>query len=209
MEFVAAVAWQAELFPDAHQREKVLGYTQAFSSIGGLLVAVANGLCIVYATSLPAIHLPEWLNFFGGEIGDARAPWRYTLMSGIIPAIPLILIRAFLPESPAWKERQAAGIFLLLGVVEFGKYGWTGIAVTLVGGAVVGWLTWLISIGISKVLPSTNRALISFFQIPGLILMSLVFGMFAMKDIDMLKMGMFVVALCTIAQFSFWGTTCR
>ena len=39
VEFVAAVAWLAELFPDPKQRERVLGYTQAFSSIGGLLVA--------------------------------------------------------------------------------------------------------------------------------------------------------------------------
>ena len=33
VEFVAAVAWLAELFPDAVQREKALGWTQAFSSI--------------------------------------------------------------------------------------------------------------------------------------------------------------------------------
>src|SRR6187401_1360791 len=46
VEFVAAVAWLAELFPDPKQREKVLGYTQAFSSVGGLLVAVANGIAI-------------------------------------------------------------------------------------------------------------------------------------------------------------------
>ena len=38
VEFVAAVAWLAELFPDPKQREKVLGYTQAFSSVGGVLV---------------------------------------------------------------------------------------------------------------------------------------------------------------------------
>ncbi len=42
VEFVAAVAWLAELFEDPKQREKVLGYTQAFSSVGGILVAVAN-----------------------------------------------------------------------------------------------------------------------------------------------------------------------
>src|SRR3989454_1553466 len=42
IEFVAAVAWLAELFPNPHQRENMLGYTQAFSSIGGLLVAGAN-----------------------------------------------------------------------------------------------------------------------------------------------------------------------
>src|ERR1043166_1761676 len=38
VEFVAAVAWLAELFDDPKRRERVLGYTQAFSSIGGLLV---------------------------------------------------------------------------------------------------------------------------------------------------------------------------
>ena len=30
-------------------------------------------------------------------------------MSGLIPAIPLILIRPFLPESPAWKQKKIAG----------------------------------------------------------------------------------------------------
>src|SRR6478735_444847 len=39
VEFVAAVAWLAELFPNYEQRERVLGYTQAFSSFGGLMVA--------------------------------------------------------------------------------------------------------------------------------------------------------------------------
>jgi MFS family permease len=42
VEFVAAVAWLAELFPEPKQREAVLGYTQAFSSIGGLLVTGAT-----------------------------------------------------------------------------------------------------------------------------------------------------------------------
>lgn len=109
VEFVAAVAWLAELFPNPRQREKVLGYTQAFSSIGGLLVAVANGLCLAYAANLPVIQLPDALNVFGGDINDGQAAWRYTLMSGLIPAIPLIIIRPFLPESPAWKEMRDAG----------------------------------------------------------------------------------------------------
>ena len=105
VEFVAAVAWLAELFPEPHRREKVLGYTQAFSSFGGLLVATANGLCVAYAASFPAI------GGFGLGIGiaDPHAPWRYTLMSGVVPAIPLILVRPFLPESPAWRQKKAAG----------------------------------------------------------------------------------------------------
>src|SRR5215213_1384356 len=75
VEFVAAVAWLAELFPEYERREKVLGYTQAFSSIGGLLVAIANGLCIKYSASLPAINLPDTLNFFGGAIKDGHGAW--------------------------------------------------------------------------------------------------------------------------------------
>src|SRR3954471_19648742 len=48
-EFVAAFAWLAEIFPQPEEREKALGYTQAFSSIGGLLVAFVNGLAVRYA----------------------------------------------------------------------------------------------------------------------------------------------------------------
>src|SRR5947207_224697 len=84
IEFVAAVAWLAELFTDPHQRENVLGYTQAFSSIGGLLVAGANGLAIAYALQFPAIVLPDWLPLIGGAVKDPHAAWRYTLMSGLI-----------------------------------------------------------------------------------------------------------------------------
>jgi MFS family permease len=105
VEFVAAVAWLAELFPDPRQRERVLGYTQAFSSFGGLMVATANGLCVAYAASLPAI------SGFGLNAGihDPHAAWRYTLMTGVIPAIPVMLIRPFLPESPVWRQKREAG----------------------------------------------------------------------------------------------------
>ncbi len=106
VEFVAAVAWLSELFPDPRRRERIIGYTQAFSSIGGLLVAVANGLCIDLAARLPSIDLFGW---FGNAIKNHHAPWRYTLMTGLIPALPLIVIRPFLPESPAWMEKRAAG----------------------------------------------------------------------------------------------------
>lgn len=96
VEFVAAVAWLAELFPNPHQREKVLGYTQAFSSIGGLLVALANKGAIAWADQLPAIQ-------------GVHEAWRYTLISGLVPAIPLILIRPFLPESPVWQQKRESG----------------------------------------------------------------------------------------------------
>src|ERR1044071_2198580 len=55
VEFVAAVAWLAELFPDPKQREAVLGYTQAFSSAGGLLISSADTLMATYSKSLPEV----------------------------------------------------------------------------------------------------------------------------------------------------------
>ena len=96
VEFVAAVAWLAELFDDVKQRERVLGYTQAFSSIGGLLVGSAFLIIASISLQLPAIQ--------GGH-----EAWRYMLISGVIPALPLILIRPFLPESPKWVQKKTAG----------------------------------------------------------------------------------------------------
>src|SRR5918999_7847 len=93
VEFVAAVAWIAELFDDPKQREAALGYTQAFSSVGGLMVTGAYYLAVTYGHLLPPIQ--------GGH-----EAWRYTLISGVIPALPLILIRPFLPESPKWLEKK-------------------------------------------------------------------------------------------------------
>jgi MFS family permease len=92
VEFVAATAWLAELFSDPKQRERVLGYTQAFGSFGGLLVTVAYGLAVDWGNSLPAIAEPP--------------AWRYTLLSGIIPAIPLIIIRPFLPSRQSGERRR-------------------------------------------------------------------------------------------------------
>ncbi|HVC97088.1 MAG TPA: MFS transporter [Pirellulales bacterium] len=109
VEFVAAVAWVAELFPNHDQREKALGYTQFFSSIGGLLIGGVFLLLDEWRMSLPAIVLPEFLSVRLGPIMGDHATWRYTLLSGLIPAIPLIVIRPFLPESPVWRQKKEAG----------------------------------------------------------------------------------------------------
>ncbi|MBI2825347.1 MAG: MFS transporter [Planctomycetia bacterium] len=111
VEFVAAVAWLAELFPEPARRERVLGYTQAFSSIGGLLVAGANSLALAFSDKLPAIAIPDFATSLLGSIDPAHQheAWRYTMMSGLIPAIPLIFIRPFLPESPIWAQKKMAG----------------------------------------------------------------------------------------------------
>jgi MFS family permease len=96
VEFVAATAWLAELFTRREQREAIIGYTQAFASTGGLLISAAYYLAVTYSARLPLIH--------GGH-----EAWRYTAMSGLIPAIPLIVLRPFLPESPIWKRKKADG----------------------------------------------------------------------------------------------------
>ncbi|HEX5102419.1 MAG TPA: MFS transporter [Pirellulaceae bacterium] len=133
VEFVAAVAWLAELFDNPKRREAVLGFTQAFSSIGGLSVAIAGtivagwavnksptilfGLITLPALQLPEVQLPNFLSFLG-EIKNGHADWRYLLMSGLIPAIPLIVIRPFLPESPAWQKKRESGTLRRPNIAE-------------------------------------------------------------------------------------------
>ena len=82
-------------FPTRSARARV-GYTQAFGSVGGLLVSYAYYFAVTHADSLPAIY-------------GAHTPWRYTLISGLVPAIPLLVIRPFLPESPIWQQKKLAG----------------------------------------------------------------------------------------------------
>jgi MFS family permease len=256
VEFVAAVAWLAELFTDPRQRENVLGYTQAFSSLGGLLVALAYKLATTYADQLPLIALPEWASFVGGQITDGHAAWRYTLMSGLIPAIPLIVIRPFLPESPAWAQKRAAGTLrrpsllelfapdlrqttivttlmfacsygaafgaiqqipqIVPGVpevkaategkpvpaqkaIEQGKAADVGTAQEI-GGLVGRFLLAILAVRIIS-----RRKLLRVFQIPGLIIVPLVFAFAPMHSLNALTVGAFLAGLFTVAQFSFWG----
>jgi len=96
VEFVAGITWLAELFPHAKRRESVLGGAQAFSALGGLMATGAYYLSVTYAERMPAI-------------GGGHEAWRYTLLSGLIPAVPLLLVRPFLPESPLWQEKRSMG----------------------------------------------------------------------------------------------------
>ena len=111
VEFVAAVAWLAELFPNPKQREAVLGFTQAFSSVGGLLVTLAFWIINENRESLPAIFGPF-------DPAKQSLVWRYTLISGVIPALPLIIIRPFLPESPVWQEKALKGTLRRPNIAE-------------------------------------------------------------------------------------------
>jgi MFS family permease len=235
VEFVAAVAWLAELFPDPKRREAVLGGTQAFSSLGGLMVTGAYFLAVTYADSLPSIQ------------GD-HAAWRYTLMSGVIPALPLMIIRPFLPESPKWREKKAAGTLKRpsLAALFQGDLRRTTIVTTLmfacsygaafgaiqhvprmvpglpevvdlarpaqekVISAVQAWqefggLTGRVFLAVLAVYVVSRRRLLRLFQVPGLVLVPFVFFFAATSDLQMLKWGIFLIGLMTVAQFSFWG----
>jgi MFS family permease len=101
VEFVAAVTWLAELFPDRKQKEFALGFTQAFASVGGILVTLANTFTVNHAAALAALPVADPMN--------AHASWRYTLLTGLIPAVLIGLLLPFVPESAEWKERRAAG----------------------------------------------------------------------------------------------------
>jgi MFS family permease len=235
VEFVAAVAWLAELFPDPRRREAVLGWTQAFSSIGGLLVTGAYYLAVHYADSLP-------------EIQGGHQAWRYTLASGVIPALPLIVIRPFLPESPAWQRKKEAGTLKRpsLRAIFAGDLRRTTIVTTImfacsygaafgaiqhmprivpglaevrelarpaqekIVSAVQGWqevggLVGRVLLAFLAVRIVARRKLLRVFQLPGLLVVPLVFGLAAGASVTLVQWGIFLCGLLTVAQFSFWG----
>ncbi len=105
VEYVAAIAWLAELFSNPKQRELVLGYTQSAVGLGGLLATGTYFLAVTYAERLPAIH-------------SGHEAWRYAVLGGLLPAIPLMLIRPFLPESPVWKEKKSRGTLKRPSIAE-------------------------------------------------------------------------------------------
>jgi MFS family permease len=267
VEFVAAVAWLAELFPNPKQRETVLGFTQAFSSLGGLLVTGTYVLAEKYAHYLP-------------DIAEGNNAWRWTLISGLIPALPVIVIRPFLPESPAWKAKKEQGTLKRPSFAELfqptfrrttvvttalfactlgAAFGAIQLTPQMVPGLVpeasaipklrqeldklptespraqelkreilrrqqavgeaagsvqfgqelgglvgrfvlAGLALWIVS----------RRTLLRVFQVPGLLLIPLVFlfpaaGNLPDNNLEWLRVGLFIAGFCTVAQISFWG----
>lgn len=235
VEFVAAVAWLAELFPNPARREKILGITQAFSSLGGVMVTYVFTWVARNGESLPAI------------VGGHEA-WRYTLLSGLIPALPLVILRPFLPESPVWMQRRAAGTLKRpsLGEIFAPALRQTTTMSTLIFacslGAAFGAIQQMPQIvpGLAEVaaLPQPQRQVIAgevqfmqemgglagrfalaglalvivsrqnllrAFQIPGLVIVPLVFYFALDSSVSTVKFGMFLAGFCTVAQLSFWG----
>jgi len=104
VEFVAAITWLAEIFEDPKQKERWLGITQAFASLGGVLVTSMSILVSVKLKTLPHLGLPAGLG------STDPSTWRYLLMTGFLPAIPIALLLPFVPESKVWRDKRAAGL---------------------------------------------------------------------------------------------------
>jgi hypothetical protein len=235
VEFVAAVAWLAELFPEPKRRELVIGWTQAFSSIGGIMVTGAYYLAVTWGPSLP-------------EVRGGHEAWRYTLMSGLIPAIPLIVIRPFLPESPIWAAKKRAGTLRrpAIGSLFAPALRQTTIVTTIMfacsyGAAfgaiqhmprivpgleevralprmaqeqiVSGVQTWQeiggllgrMALALLAVRIVSRRSLLRVFQAPGLVILPLVFALAPGGSVSFATWGIFLCGFLTVAQFSFWG----
>ncbi len=62
-------------------------------------------ICATYAERFPAIRM-------------GHEAWRYALLSGLIPAIPLILMRPFLAESTVWQKKKSQGTLKRPSVAE-------------------------------------------------------------------------------------------
>ncbi len=235
VEYVAGVAWVAELFSNPKQRESVLGYTQAAFGLGGLMVTAAYYLAVTCAERFPAIY-------------GRHEAWRYTLLSGLIPAIPLILTRPFLPESPIWQEKKskgtlkrprfaelfqpalrkttlvttllvacsyalASGVILQTPRMVPGLPEVRGLAPRLVEQTVsgvqlfqeLGTIAGRLLFAFLVVRIATQKRLLRVFLVPGLIVFSCVYFFAATHSLRLLECGIFLAGLLLNGPFSLWG----
>lgn len=235
VEFVAGVAWLAELFPDARQREKVLGLTQAFSSAGGFAVAGFNYLAVKMSAEWPAI-------------AGSHEAWRYTLLSGLLPAIPLILVRPWLPESEAWHRKRREGTLkrpsfaelfspglrrttLITTVLMAASYGAAfgaiqqmpqivpglsdvkelarndqqAVATVVQSTQELGGLLGRVALAVLALYVVSRQRLLRVFVIPAMIVLPVVFWLVPDQTSSFARWGIFACGFFVVSQFSFWG----
>src|SRR5580704_6584473 len=199
------------------------------------MVTGAYYLSVTYGPSLWAVN--------GGH-----EAWRYTVLSSLIPALPLIVIRPFLPESPMWLEKKAKGTLKRPSFAELFRphfrrttlitawmyacsYGAAFGAIQHLPRIVpglpqvahlarpaqevivsqvqafqeTGGLVGRIALALLAVYIVGRRKLLRVFQIPGLIVVPLVFLYPAKDNLEVLKWGVAAAGFLTVAQFSFWG----
>src|SRR5580704_3666487 len=235
VEYVAGVAWVAELFSNPKQRDAALGYTQAAIGLGGILVTGVYYVAVTFGERFPAIR--------GGH-----AAWRYTLLAGLLPAIPLLLIRPFLPESPVWREKKSRGTLGRPSVVELFR---PALRKTTIVSTLLVACSFALASGVMQHTPrmvpglpevrslaprqveqavsgvqlfqeigtiagrllfavlvlriATQRRLLRIFLIPGLMVFSCVYFFAATHSLVLLKCGVLLAALLLNGPFSLWG----
>jgi MFS family permease len=234
VEYIAAIAWLAELFPNPRQRQSVLGYTQAAVALGGLMAAGAYYVAVTYGEHLPAIRM-------------GHEAWRYTLLFGLAPAIPLILIRPFLPESPVWQARRTLGTLKRPSLAELFR---PALRTTTLITTLLYACAYAIPFGVLQQTPrivpglpevqglgpreleqtvglvqfigelgtlagrvlfaflviriTSQRRLLRVFLVPGVIAFFSVYFYAATHSLVLLQYGIFVAALCMNGPLSFW-----
>ena len=235
VEYVAGVAWVAELFSNPKQRESALGYTQAAFGFGGLMATGAYYVAVTYAEHFPAIRM-------------GHEAWRYALLSGLIPAIPLVLVRPFLPESPLWQEKKNKGTLKQPSIAELFRPSLrrTTLVTTLLvacsyalaSGVILqtprmvpglpelhgvaprfleqtvsqvqlfqefGTIAGRVLFAFLVVRIASQRRLLRIFLIPGLIVFSWVYFFAATRSLVLLMCGIFLAGLLLNGPFSLWG----
>jgi MFS family permease len=235
IEFVAAIAWLSELFPDGRRREAALGFCQAGATIGNFMIAG-----VYYAAVTWGDHLPE--------VQGGHSAWRYALIFGALPALPLMLIRPFLPESPLWRAKKISGTLrrprfrdlfsanlsrvtivstalvaccyaLAFGMLQHIPRVVPGLPEVAVLGrqAQEQWVSWVhahvdmgalagrLAFGILAIYLISRRPLLRSLLWLGLACYPLVFVGPAVLDAQTFKYAVMLVALLTAAQWSFWG----
>jgi len=157
-------------------------------------------------------------------------------------------IRPFLPESPIWQQKKAAGTLKRPSLAELftPSFRRTTIVTTIMMACAFGAASGAIQqmprivpglpelAGVSRTVQQqtvslvqmyqeiggilgrfilaflavrivSRRSLIRIFQVPGMILLPLVFIFPATHNLELVKWGIFLVAFTTISQLSFWG----
>jgi hypothetical protein len=233
VEYVAAIAWLAELFSNPRQRELVLGYTQSAVGLGGLMATGAYYVAVTCAERLPAIH-------------SGHDAWRYALLGGLLPAIPLMAVRPFLPESPIWKEKKSKGTLKRPSIAELFSPALkkTTLVATLLAAcfyavpygvlqqtphvvpglpqlrgaptrqveqtvagvqsiAELGTIAGRLLFPLLVVRIATQRRLLRFALIPGLAAFAWVYFFAVTHSLMLLKCGVFLAAVCMNGSFSF------
>jgi MFS family permease len=235
VEYVAGVAWVAELFSDPKQRESALGYTQAAFGIGGLMATGAYYVAVTYAERFPAIRM-----------GDEA--WRYALLSGLIPAIPLIFMRTFLAESTVWQKKKSQGTLRRPSVAEIFRPALrkttlvstmlVACSYALASGVILhtprmvpglpavrnmlprqieqtvssvqvfqelGTIAGRLVFAFLVVRIATQRTLLRILLVPGLAVFAWLYFFVATHSLPLLKLGIFLAGLFLNAAFSLWG----